>query len=73
MQNRISRLFYGEGAYLSIRRMKEGEQLGRSAPDVFVRAMRRIAFFLPGAAWLRDRLVRAGFVFAPDGNAHLFG
>src|SRR6266536_443869 len=52
--------------------MKEREQFGRPVTNVFMRVTSRPTDGLPVRTWLRDRLVRAGFVHAPHGLAHAF-
>jgi hypothetical protein len=73
MQHGIGGLLYRTGAHLTIGWMQQGQQFRRPAPDVLVRLMSRIAFFLPGRAGLRDGLIGTGFVFAPDRNARRLG
>ena len=47
-------------------RAEQGEHLGRAPADVLVRLAGRVALRPPGRAGVRDRLERAGLVFAPD-------
>ena len=47
-------------------RMEQGQQLGRSIAEVFMRLLCRIPFRLPTRARLGHRLERTCFVLAPD-------
>src|SRR5437764_2297760 len=46
--------------------MKQGQDLGWAAPDVFVRLLGRVLARLPGWAGMRHGLKRPGLVRAPD-------
>src|SRR3954464_14986413 len=46
--------------------MEQGQDLGRAAPDVFVRPGGRFSARLPGWAGMRHGLKGAGLVRAPD-------
>src|SRR3954470_5751881 len=46
--------------------MEQGQDLGRAAPDVFVRLLGRVVARLPGCAGMRHGLKRPGLVLAPD-------
>ena len=46
--------------------MEQGQDLGRAAPDVFVRLGGRVFARLPRHAGMRHRLKRPGLVLAPD-------
>src|SRR3954449_11735698 len=46
--------------------MKQGQDLGCAAPDVFVRLLGRLPARLPGCAGMRHGLERPGLVLAPD-------
>src|SRR6185312_4140769 len=46
--------------------MKQGQDLGCAAPDVFVRLLGRVVAWLPGCAGMRHGLKGAGLVLAPD-------
>src|SRR3954451_11714577 len=46
--------------------MKQGQDLGRAAPDVFVRVLGRVVARLPGCARMRHGLKRPRLVLTPD-------
>src|SRR3954454_19906271 len=46
--------------------MEQGQDLGRAAPDVFVRLLGRVVARLPGWAGMRHALKRPRLVLAPD-------
>src|SRR5260221_617232 len=71
MQNRIGRTLHRKRTHLPRRRVKEGEQLGGSAPDILMGPVGRIGLGLPGRSRLRDGLIGTSFVFVPEGNACL--
>src|SRR5947209_8051888 len=52
--------------------MKEREQFGRPVTNVFMRVPSRPTDGLPVCARLRNRLIGAGFVHAPHGQAQAF-
>jgi hypothetical protein len=51
--------------------MKQGQDLGCAAPDVFVRLEGGLAARLPGCAEMRHGLKRPGFILAPDRDPKL--
>jgi hypothetical protein len=53
--------------------MKQRQQFGGSAANILVRLTRGLSFWLPGRAWMRDRLVGTGFILVPDGDPVLLG
>src|SRR6478736_2566712 len=59
-------------AHLASRRVKKREQLGRAVANIFMRVPSRPTDGLPVVARLRNGLIRAGFVHAPDGQTHAF-
>ena len=46
--------------------MKQRQQLGRAAPDIFMRVARRYAGRLPATTRLRNGLVRPRLILTPD-------
>ena len=52
--------------------MKERQQFGSPTPHVFVGVAGRVVLRLPSRSGLGDRLVGAGLVLAPDGQAQRF-
>jgi hypothetical protein len=72
MQHRVGGMFDRKRAHLSGRGVKQGEQLGGSAPDIFRGPMGRFRFRLPGGSRLRDGLIGTGFIFGPDGDVRRF-
>src|ERR671927_409921 len=51
--------------------MKQGQDLGCAAPDVFVRLLGRLPARLPRHTWMRHGLKGAGLVLAPDRDPKL--
>ena len=62
MQDRIGRRDDPFGADRSGGRAKEREQFGRPPTLVLMGLPRGVAFRLPRGPWLRDRLIRPGFI-----------
>src|SRR6185437_926243 len=58
-------------AQVAGRRMEERNQLGGAMPKVFMWLTSRLTDGLPVATGLRNSLVGAGFVHAPDGQPQL--
>ncbi len=52
---------------------EQGQQLRRATTDVLVRLALRLALGLPGVTGLRDSLVRASLILAPQVDADRFG
>ena len=73
MQDGVGGPRHGLRPHLAGGRPEQRQQLGGAAADVLVRAVGRVPDRLPGGAGLRDGLVRAGFVLAPDRDAQRLG
>ena len=58
---------------LASRGMKQGEQIGRPVPGIFVRLLGRFSFRLPMLTRIGDGLIRACFILCPNGQPFLFG
>ncbi len=73
MQHRIRRSGHALGPHLARGWTEQRQQLGRATADVLMRLAERLALGLPGLARLRDGLIRAGLILAPQRDAHRFG
>ena len=66
MQDRVRASGHRLHVHLTGRRMEQGQELARAAPDIFVRLGGGAAVRLPGAAGMRHRLEGPGLIFAPN-------
>ena len=66
MQNGIGTLFHSLRSDYAGGRSKQREQFGCSTTHVFMRPTCRITLGLEGRTRLRDALIRAAFILAPD-------
>jgi hypothetical protein len=73
VQHGVRRLGDAFGADLAGRGTEQRQQLGRPAADVLMRAERWLPLRRPAGPGLRNRLVRAGLILAPDGQTGRFG
>ena len=73
MEDGVRRVGDAPGAQLAGGRAEQRQQLGRPAAHVLVGPTRGLADRCPGGPRLRDRLIRAGLVLAPDRDAGRLG
>ncbi len=73
MQHRIGALLHRLSTKLSRHWPQQGEQFGRLASHVLVGPTRRLAFWLPGGARLREALVGTTLVLTPQLQTKLLG
>ena len=72
VQHRIWRSGHPFGPHLASGGSEQRQQFGGAATDVLMRLTARLALGLPGLTGLRNRLIRAGLVLAPERDAQRF-
>ena len=73
VEHGIGRVGHPFGPHLAGRRSEQGQQLGGPAAHVLVGQAGRLADRRPRGPGLRDRLIRPGFILAPDWDAGRLG
>jgi hypothetical protein len=73
MEHRVGGTRHAFRPHFAGHRAEQGQQLGRATPDGLVRLTRRLPTRLPTLAWVRDGLVGAGLILAPERHCRLLG
>lgn len=73
VEHGVGRVGDAFGPHLAGRRTEQGQQLGRPATDVLMWAETGLPCRRPAGPWLRNRLVWASLILAPDRQAGRFG
>jgi len=73
MQNDVGAAGHALHADLTTRWMEEGQNLGDPIAHIFVRLQGWMTFWFPTLAWVRNGLVRPGFVLIPERQTGLLG